>query len=306
MLLSAGQKPPKKTAAPEKYFAYLGTYTTKTDGKGIYAYRFDGALGQLTAGALAAESIDPSFVAVHPGGKFLYAVNEVGNFGGHPSGAVSAYSIDKGTGKLTLLNQAASGGADPCYISFDKAGKFVLVANYTGGSIAVFPILADGKLGARSGFVQHTGTGLKKERQDGPHAHWIEASPDNRFVLAVDLGLDEILVYKFDAAKGTLTANDPAYTKMSAGAGPRHLAFAPNGKFAYVTSELNSTVTALSYDAIQGALTPFQAISTLPAGFTGANDTAEIAVHPSGKFLYDSNRGHDSIAIFRIDPKKAR
>jgi 6-phosphogluconolactonase len=304
LLFSTDQNPHKKAGAKRHYIAYLGTYTTKTDSKGIYAYRFDAATGQLTAGAVVAESTDPSFVAVHPSGKFLYAVNEFGNLEGKTSGAVSAYSVDTGTGKLMLLNQVASGGADPCYISFDKTGKYVLVANYTGGSIAVFPILADGKLGKRSGFVQHTGTGPNKERQDGPHAHWIETSPDNRYVLAVDLGLDEILVYKFNAEKGTLAPNDPAYAKVSAGAGPRHLAFAPNGKFAYVTSELNSTVTALSYDATNGTLTPLQSVSTLPAGFTGANDTAEIAVHPSGKFLYDSNRGHDSIAIFGIDPKK--
>jgi 6-phosphogluconolactonase len=300
--LSAAQVPETKSAARQKYFAYLGTYTNKTNSKGIYAYRFDAATGKLAAGSLAAESTEPSFVAVHPDGKFLYAVSETGDFEGEKSGAVNAYAIGSRTGKLTLLSQIASGGADPCYISFDKTGKFVLVANYTGGSIAVFPILADGKLGERTAFVQHTGVGANKERQEGPHAHWIETSPDNRFVFAVDLGLDEILVYKFDAQNGTLAPNDPPYLKLQAGSGPRHLVFAPNGKFAYLTSELNSTVTALSYDAANGAFTPLQSLSTLPAGYSGTNDTAEIAVHPSGRFLYDSNRGHNSIAIFAIDP----
>jgi 6-phosphogluconolactonase len=305
MLLSSQLKHTTQEKAPEtkNYFAYLGTYTTKTDSKGIYAYRFDAATGKLTVGPVAAEAIDPSFLAVSANGKFLYAVNEVGAFKGKASGAVSAYSIDKSTGKLTLLNQVPSGGADPCYIAFDKTGKFALVANYTGGSIAVFPILPDGKLGARSAFVQHTGTGPNAERQEAAHAHWIETSPDNRFVLAVDLGLDEILVYKFDAERGTLVPNDPPYAKVKAGAGPRHMVFAPNGKFAYVTSELNSTVAALSYDAARGALKPVQALSTLPANFKGTNDTAEIAIHPSGKFLYVSNRGHDSIAIFAISPR---
>lgn len=300
--LSAAQVPEIKSAARQKYFAYLGTYTNKTTSKGIYAYRFDAVTGSLNAGSLAAESTEPSFLAAHPGGKYLYAVSETGDFEDKKSGAVNAYAIGSRTGKLALLNQVASGGADPCYISFDKTGKYVLVANYTGGSIAVFPILSDGKLGERTAFVQHTGVGANKERQEGPHAHWIETSPDNRFAFAVDLGLDEILVYKFDAQNGTLTPNDPPYLKLQAASGPRHLVFAPNGQFAYLTSELSSTVTALSYDAANGAFTPLQTLSTLPAGYSGANDTAEIAVHPSGKFLYDSNRGHNSIAIFAIDP----
>ncbi|HZV59976.1 MAG TPA: lactonase family protein [Candidatus Eremiobacteraceae bacterium] len=300
--LSLAQAPETRSASPQKYFAYLGTYTNKTTSKGIYAYRFDAATGRLGAGALAAESTEPSFVTVLPGGKYLYAVNETDDFEGKKSGVVNAYAIGSRTGKLTLLNQVASGGADPCYISIDKTGKYVLVANYTSGSIAVFPILPDGKLGERTAFVQHRGVGANKQRQEGPHAHWIETSPDNRFVFAVDLGLDEILVYKFDAENGTLTPNDPPYVKLQPGSGPRHLVFAPTGKFAYLTSELSSTVTALSYDATRGAFTPLQTVSTLPAGYSGTNDSAEIAVHPSGKFLYDSNRGHNSIAIFAIDP----
>jgi len=301
-LLLAAQKPHKMHSKTTKYIAYVGTYTSKTGSKGIYSYRFDTTTGRLTDGAVAAETADPSFVAADASGKFLYAVNEVGEFQGQKSGAVSAFSIDQTTAKLTLLNQVASKGAGTCYVSLDKTGKFVLVASYDSGNVAVFPVQKDGSLGAATALVQHTGTGADKERQEGPHAHWIEVSPDNRFALAVDLGLDEILVYKFDASKGTLTPNDPPFIKLAPRSGPRHITFHPNGKFVFLTSELNSTVTALSYDAKKGVLRALGTLSTLPKEASGHNDTAEIAVSPSGKFLYVSNRGHDSIALFAIDP----
>jgi 6-phosphogluconolactonase len=240
---------------------------------------------------------------VHPNHRFLYAVNEVGNYQGEKSGAVSAFAIDRASGKLTLLNQVASKGADPCYITVDKTGKFVLVANYSGGSVAVFPVLEDGRLGDASAFVQHKGHGSNPERQEGPHAHSIDLSSENRFAIVDDLGLDETLVYKFDSAKGSLTPNDPPFAKADPGAGPRHFAFAPNGKFAYVINEMGSSVSALSFDGTAGVLRPLQTISTLPKGFVKPNDDAEIEVHPSGKFLYASNRGHDSIAVFAIDAK---
>jgi 6-phosphogluconolactonase len=303
LLLSSAQTP-ENAAAKDKYFAYVGTYTAKTNSKGIYVYRFDATTGQLSAMGVAAESIDPSFLAVHPNGKYLYAVNELGEYGGAKSGAVSAFAIGKKSGKLTLLNQVPSGGADPCYISFDKTGKFVLVANYTGGSAAVFPILEDGKLGKASAFIRHEGHGLDKKRQEGPHAHWIETSPDNRFALVADLGLDEVLVYKFDSSAGTLAPHQPAFAKLKPGSGPRHAAFHPNGKFVFVVSELNSTATAFSYDAKNGTLKEIGSVSTLPPGFSGRNDVAEVAVHPNGKFLYVSNRGNDSIAILSIDGSK--
>ncbi len=197
-----------------------------------------------------------------------------------------------------------SGGADPCYVSFDQTGKYLLVANYTGGNVSVFPIAPDGRIGRASAFVQHTGSGPNKERQEGPHAHYIATSADNRFVFVVDLGLDEVVVYRFDPAKGSLTPNDPPFAKLAPGAGPRHLAFHPNGKFAYVLNEVNSTVTAFAYDAKNGSFSTLQTLSTIPKDFTAHNDTAEIVVHPSGKFLYASNRGHDSIAEFTIDPAK--
>lgn len=293
--MSAAQGSPKN-----KYLLFVGTYTEK-ESKGIYAYRFDAASSEFTSLGVAAETTNPSFLAIDPSRRFLYAVNEVPNYKGASSGAVSAFAIHRQTGKLSLLNQIASRGADPCYISFDKTGKYALVANYTGGSVAVFPVPADGRIGEASSFVQHAGSSINKEHQEGPHAHWIETTPDNRFAIAVDLGLDELLVYRFDAQTGSLTANRPPYAKLEPGAGPRHLAFHPNGKFAYVVNELQSTITTFSYDPDHGALNKLNTVTTLPKGFTGANDTAEIHVHPSGKFLFASNRGHNSIALFSID-----
>ncbi len=303
-IVSAAQSPHKGTAKKSHYLAYVGTYTTKKASKGIYVYRFDAAAGQLTSVGLAAESTDPSFVVAHPNGKYLYGVNEVGNYDGKKSGAVSAFAIDHKSGRLTLLNQVASGGADPCYVSLDKTGKYVLVANYSGGSVAVFPVLKDGRLGEASAFVQHQGSGANKERQEAPHAHWIQTSPDNRLAAVSDLGLDELVLYRFDAAKGSLEPNDPPFVKVSPGSGPRHAAFHPNGKFVYVLNEMQSTVVVFSYDPSTATLKTLQQLSTLPKDFTGQNDTAELAVHPSGKFLYASNRGHDSFAIFSIDSVK--
>jgi 6-phosphogluconolactonase len=298
----------KKTATASKkgtYVMYVGTYTQEgSTSKGIYAYRFDPGTVQLTSIGLAAETTNPSFLAVHPNHRFLYAVNEIGNYEGQKSGAVSAFAIDKATGKLTLLNQVASGGADPCYIIVDKGGKFVLVANYTGGSIAAFPIKEDGSLDKPSAFIQHTGHGTNPKRQEAPHAHSIDLSPDNRFAIVDDLGLDETLVYKFDSAKGSLTLNDPPFAKAEPGAGPRHFALHPSGKFGYVINEMGSTVSVFQYDAANGVLHPVQTVSTIPKDFTALNESAEIEVHPSGKFLYASNRGHDSIAVFAIDPNK--
>jgi 6-phosphogluconolactonase len=288
-----------------KYLFYVGTYTEEGGkSKVIYAYRYDSATGEITPLGLAAETTNPSFVAMSSNGKFLYAVNEVGNYKGPNSGGVSAFAIDHATGKLTFLNEVASRGADPCYITVDRTGKFVLVANYTGGSVAVFPVLADGKLGEASAFVQHTGHGPNAERQEGPHAHSIDLSPDNRFAMVDDLGLDELLVYKFDSGKGSLTPNDPPFTKVDAGAGPRHFALGPSGKFAYVVAEMGHSVTVFSNDAAGGKLQVLQTISTLPADFKGRNDDAEIVVHPSGKFLYASNRGENSIVIYAIDGSK--
>jgi len=308
LLLFAVPASPQKRTRNKPYLVYVGTYTKKTESKGIYAYLFDPGIGKLSPLGVAAESEDPSFLAVHPSGKYLYAVNEIDHFGAQRSGAVSAFSIDHKTGKLTLLNQAATRGAGPCYISLDNTGRFALVANYDGGSIATFPIHDDGSLGEAAGFVQHYGSSVNKERQEAPHSHWIGVSPDNRFALAVDLGLDEILVYRFNAAKGTLAPNTSPFAKLNPGAGPRHLAFHPNGKFAYVLAEMGSSVTAFAYRASSGSLSSLQTVSTLSIlrkDYSGPKEAAEIAMHPNGKFLYASNRaGIDTISTFSIDPIK--
>jgi 6-phosphogluconolactonase len=298
--------------AKGKYLFYVGTYTKEegSQSKGIYAYRYDVATGESAALGLAAETTNPSWLAIHPNGRFLYAVNELGDYKGPNSGGVSAFSIDRDekgrpTGKLTFLNEVRSRGADPCYVTVDKTGKWVLVANYSGGSVAVFPVQADGKLGEASSFVQHTGHGSDPKRQEGPHAHSINLAPTNRFAFVDDLGLDELLLYQFDSNKGTLTPNNPPFAKVDPAAGPRHFALHPSGKFAYAISEMQGSVTAFSTDLAAGTLHRLQTISTLPKDFKGAIEDAEIEVHPSGKFLYASNRGDgNSIAVFAIDPSK--
>jgi 6-phosphogluconolactonase len=303
-LFLTAQSAPAKAG---KYLMYVGTYTQEgSTSKGIYVYSYDAATAKLLPLGLAAESVNPSYLAIDPAHRFLYAVNETSEYKGKKnSGAVSAYAIDRTTGKLTWLNEVASGGADPCYITLDKTGRYVLVANYTGGSVSVFPVLADGKLGEASAFVQHTGKGANPKRQEGPHAHSIDLSPDNHFAIVDDLGLDETLTYKFNAASAP--NSQLVYTSMAKakpGAGPRHFAFAPNGKFGYVVNEMASTVSVFSYDPESGSLHELQTISTLPKDFAKENTTAEIEVHPSGKFLYASNRGHDSITVFAIDPNQ--
>jgi len=287
-------------------FFYVGTYTENgSSSKGIYVYRYDTATHEITSLGLAAETTNPSFLAPSPNGRFLYAVNELGNYKGPNSGGVSAFSVDHATGKLTFLNEVQSRGGGPCYITVDKTGRWVLVANYDGGSVAVFPVQADGKLGEAVSFDQHTGHGSNPERQEAPHAHSIDLSPDNRFAYVDDLGLDELMVYKFDAATGKLTPNDPPYAKLEPGSGPRHFALSSSGKFAYVVSEIKGTVTVFSNDPHSGALHTLQTVSTQAEGFKGEIEDAEIEIHPSGKFLYASNRGDgNSIAVFAIDPAK--
>jgi 6-phosphogluconolactonase len=288
-------------AARQKYLFYVGTYTDHGS-KGIYAYRFDSATGKSTSLGLAAESVAPSFVAIAPSGRFLYAVNEISKFNGQPTGAVSAFAIQSKTGKLTLLNQVPSRGEGPAHIALDRSGKYALVSNYDRGSIAVFPVLADGRLGEATAFVQHKGSSVNKERQEGPHAHAAVFSPDNRFVVVADLGLDQLLVYRFDATAGSL-GSDPQIVKAVPGAGPRHLVFDATGRYIYVINEMQSRVVTYAYDAANGTLSELQIVSALPKGFAGTSTAAEIEMHLSGKFLFASNRGDDSIAVFAVDPK---
>jgi 6-phosphogluconolactonase len=280
---------------------YVGTYTNGAS-KGIYRLELDLASGKLSVPKLAGKAVNPSFLALHPGGRFLYAVNEIDNFRGKSSGAISAFEIDQHTGDLTLLNQESSGGAGPCHVIVDRQGKHVLAANYGGGSACVLPIGADGRLGPISSLMQHRGKGPNAKRQEGPHAHSINLDAANRFALVADLGLDKVFIYKYDPVSGTLTPNTPSSAVVSPGSGPRHFTFDPEQRHAYVINEMASTITAFDYDATAGTLTAIQNISTLPKDFKGSNSTADIHVHPSGKFLYGSNRdGGNRIAIFMTD-----
>lgn len=299
-----------------KYILYVGTYTQDngkdTGSKGIYAYRFNEGSGKVKQLGVAAETINPSFLAVAPDDQFLYAVNELQHYqGAKSSGGVTAFSVDHKTGKLKQLDEVASHGADPCFISFDKTGRYALVANYTGGNVAVFHLAGDGKIEDASSVQEDQGQlGPVKDRQEHSHAHWIEVSAHNRFAYVSDLGLDRVLIYKFDASKGTLTGGEsPEGTSASSdfysatlapGTGPRHVAFSRDGRFMYVLGEIDSTVTVFANDGNE-TFRSIQKISTLPKGFSGENTAAEIEVHPDGKFLYTSNRGDDSIAVFAID-----
>jgi len=287
-------------ASAESLPVYFGTYTEGgSSSKGIYRSALDLETGRLSDPVLAAEATNPSFLAIHPSGKFLYAVSEAGG-----AGSVSAFAIASDTGDLKLLNRQPSRGAGPCFVSIDHAGRNALVANYGSGSASVIPIQADGRLGQPTGFVQHEGSGANPKRQSGPHAHSINVSPDDRFAFVADLGMDKIMIYRLDIEKGTIVANDPPFATVKPGSGPRHFVFHPSGKFAYVINEMGGTVTAFAYEPASGALTELQTVPTLPNGFHGSNACAEIRVHPSGKFLYGSNRGHDSIVVYRIDPAK--
>jgi 6-phosphogluconolactonase len=300
----AGSKPIKKGLGSEKLWLFVGTYTPKGGpSKGIYRLELDLATGKLSKPELAAEAVNPSFLAIAPDGRHLYAVNEVGDYKGERSGSLSAFALDAKTGALTALNQQTSKGDSPCHLTVDRQGKHALAANYGGGSACVVALKPDGSLGEVSAFVQHEGSSVNKKRQEAPHAHSINLDPANRFAFVADLGLDKILVYRYDASKGTLQPNDPPAADLAPGAGPRHFAFHPDGRRAYAINELDSTITAFDYDPARGVLTKRQTVSTLPKeGFKG-NSTADIHVHPSGKFLYGSNRGHNSIAVFTIDPK---
>jgi 6-phosphogluconolactonase len=284
---------------------YFGTYTGARS-KGIYVSRFDSATGRLSAPELAATTASPSFLALDPSRRFLYAVGETSLLEGKRVGGVAAFSVNAATGRLTFLNRQSAGGTGPCHVAVDPSGKCLLVANYGDGTIAALPIQADGALAEPGTVIQHKGSSVNRERQAGPHAHSMTIDPANRLVLACDLGLDQVLAYRFDPAKATLVANDPPFTSVKPGLGPRHLAFHPTGRFVFLISEMGSALTVFAYDAKRGALKELQTLSTLPDGFAGKSAGAEVAVHPSGKFVYGSNRGHDSIAVFSFDARRGQ
>src|SRR5262245_60336837 len=302
-----GTMAPVDGEGPKTLWLYVGTYTNgNSHSEGIYLLELDLASGSLTNKGAVAKLTDPSFLAIHPSRKFIYAVNEVEHVNGKKGGGVSALAIEPSSGMLKLLNQQSSVGNGPCHLSVDRAGKNALVANYGSGSVACLPIHSDGRLGEASSFIQHKGQGADPRRQKGPHGHSINLDPDNRFAFAADLGLDKVLIYKFDADSGKLTSNEPAFAKVAPASGPRHFAFHPSGEFAYVINEMANTITAFRYEPGKGALSEIQTITTLPEDFKQRSHTAEVVVHPSGKFVYGSNRGHDSLAIFAVDPNTGK
>lgn len=279
---------------------YIGTYTRGSGG--IHLVEMDDTSGALTYRGLAAECNSPSFLALSPGSKFLYAVLETADYQGAHTGAVAAFSRQSSDGKLQPINTQSSHGAYPCHITIARSGRHVLVANYGSGTLAVLPVQANGALGDASCVIQHHGSSINKARQEGPHAHAIQLDAANRFALACDLGTDQVLFYRFDDAKGVLTPHEPPAVSAKPGAGPRHLAFHPNGRFVYVINELDSTIDSYNYAPGTGTLRHIGRVPTLPAGYAGQSTTAEVVVHPSGKWLYGSNRGHDSLAVFAVNP----
>jgi 6-phosphogluconolactonase len=293
---------PSALAAKGEYLVYFGAYTREpSTSKGINAYKFNADTGELTDLGTAAEVQNPSFVAIHPNRKFLYAVSEVSMVDGERDGVIHAYIIDHQTGKLNHLNTVRSRGTSPCHLNVDATGRTLVLANYGSGTVSSFAVKPDGSLSDAVTTIQHKGKSVDPKRQQGPHAHSVNISKENTFVAVADLGLDQVLIYKLDPAKSTLTPNDPPYAEVQPGGGPRHFAFHPNGRFAYTNNEMGNTVTAFRWDAKKGVLNTIQTVTTLPADFNGVTHTAEVLVHPSGKFLYCSNRGHDSLAVFAVN-----
>jgi 6-phosphogluconolactonase len=318
---------PAAVAQDNDYFMYVGTYTgfkyvhhSKTWGvgdshsKGIYVSRFHAATGEVSEPELAADVVNPSFLTVSPNHRFLYAVSEDPLSLGPPldhSSYVSAFAIDWATGKLRLLNTAPASGTSTCYISIDKTGKFVMMANFGSGSVSVVRVKEDGSLGELTAFIQNVGGSVDPSIQTAPHPHWIGVSPDNRYVVVSDLGMDKVQIFRFDAETGKLSPPDPPFATVYPGGGPRHFAFHPTAKFGYQLSEMSGTVDVYAWDPTKGALTEVQRAQTVPHDFFGGNHSGELEIHPSGKFLYESNRrtqsefvrGPESIGVFAIDQK---
>ncbi len=299
------------TAASANPWVYVGSYTRlepypRGRAEGIAVFRLDPATGALTLLQTAGGALNPSFLALDPTRRFLYAVNGVPEIDGHPGGAVSAYAVDRTTGTLTFLNRESCLGSGPSHVSVDRTGQYVFVAMYHGGSVAMLPIQSDGRLGPATDFHQLSGSSVNPARQDRPHPHSANVDLANRFVLVPDLGQDKILVYRLDLARGKLVPNDPPWATARPGAGPRHLAFHPSGRYAYVINEIDSTIGVYAYNGSAGALDLLQVVSTLPSDFAGENTGAEVRVTASGRFVYGSNRGHDSLAGFAVDEATGR
>jgi len=292
-------------------FVFIGTYTEPIlfgtgsilhgKGEGIYIYKYDMSTGSMKLSSITPAGPNPSFLTFDPSHKFLYLVNELKEFNGALTGAVSAFAIDTINGTLNFLNRQPSNGTDPCHLTVDKTGKYLLVSNFMSGSICVLPIREDGFIEDPTDVIQHYGSSIDPIRQAGPHAHSITLDDAGRYAFVPDLGLDKLMIYKFDMDRGKLEPNEEPWVDITAGAGPRQLLMHPNGNYAYLINELNSTVMVFRYNKKQGSLRKIQTLSTLPKGFKGTNFCAELQISPSGKFLYGSNRGHDSIVIFSIN-----
>ncbi|GHA74432.1 lactonase family protein [Pontibacter akesuensis] len=286
-----------ETESESTSMVYIGTYAV-ADAPGIFLYRLNPGTGELTKVNSFGGGENPSYLALDSAGRHLYAVNETQEYEGQPGGAVSAFTVNQQNGELSLLNRVASKGGAPCYVAVDE--NTVLVANYVGGNVASFPVKDNGQLGEAASVLQHAGTGPNQQRQEAPHAHYIAPDPSGKFVYSVDLGADKVFGYRLEGS--TLIPNEPAVAYASeAGSGPRHLAFHPNGKYAYLLHELNSTMTALAYNADSGAFTEIQTLPTLPEDFTGNNQPAAVKVSADGKYVYGSNRGHNSIVVYSVD-----
>ncbi len=300
----ATKEPMRRPLSESEHLLYVGTYTRETSA-GIYGYRFDSSTGAAEALGLLAETRDPSFLARHPNGRYLYAVNEIDDFDSAGSGSISSFAIDTDSFGLRRINEVSSRGGWPCHLDIDSSGRMLIVANYKGGNVASFPIREDGTLGEATSFYQHEGSSVHS-RQEQAHAHSADFASDDRFAFFSDLGIDQVRIYRADPETATIEPNDPPFVAVEPGSGPRHFALHPSGRFAYGINELSSTVTAYAFDRESGALEVAQTISTLPSGFEGENYTAEIHVHPSGEFLYGSNRGHHSIAVVGVNAENGR
>ncbi|HUJ10753.1 MAG TPA: lactonase family protein [Verrucomicrobiae bacterium] len=284
-------------------YVYFGTHASGP-GKGFSLAHFDTDTGKLTEPKFLIEDTMPAYFVIAPDGRHLYTCNSTNTLRGE--GWISAYAIDPKTGQLTLLNREDSGGANPSYICLDKTGRFALVANYQGGNVTVTAINPDGSFGDRIAYNQHTGRSVNPQRQTRPYAHSIIVDPSNRFALSADLGADKLYVYRFDDRDGSLTPNKPPFVRVKPGSGPRHVRFHPNGRWVYLINEMASTVTGFNWNGKKGMLKEFQTISTLPSGYKGVNTAAELQIHPNGRFLYASNRGDDSLAVFAINQKTGK
>lgn len=296
----------------DELYVYVGTYTRPIRfgtnrvlngrGEGIYVFHMDPHSGSLEPCGTIKEVVNPSFLAMNPEKPFLYAVNEMKEFRGEPTGTVSSFSVDPEEGEFEFLNKRPTQGTDPCHVTVDKTGNYAFVANFSSGSVSAYPIIGEEGLGEATEFIQHRGSSADPNRQEGPHAHSVTLGPANRHAYVCDLGMDKVLVYGFDSGSGKLKAKSKQHFETRPGAGPRHFKFHPNGEFAYLINELDSTLVALSYEKESGALTEIQTVSTIPEDFEGENTCAEVQVSPSGEYVYGSNRGHDSIVIYKIDP----